>query len=236
MRAYVFQDTDCYMSGSEFSEKYDLNLSIDEVDSSTSDWGNRIVFVDAKGNLIYEFRYDYSELDFKLDGIVIYPTTRIRKCATALEGSVGVEFLSVVQSDIIEKPKDGFYEKMLINELCIKNKTVQVSEIFQFEFDRAYVIREEDYQLDGAQFSKFYHLDLSIDPVRKSDLKGINRIVFVDEKGNLLYEFRSHRVVPKNTGMIIYPATRLRIYPTIDQLIKYEFIDVKESDFYSAKE
>ncbi len=98
-RAYVLHAEDCYMSGSEFSENYNLDLSIDEVDEEYTETVKRIIFVDNQDRFIYLFRYDTAQIDPKIEGIIIYPTTRIRKCPTWIEGSVGIEFLDIKESD-----------------------------------------------------------------------------------------------------------------------------------------
>lgn len=76
-RAYVFDD--CYISGAGFAKKYELNISIDEVQTGTSENIQRIVFVDAMGYLVYEFRCDSNEISIPEKGMIIYPETVISK-------------------------------------------------------------------------------------------------------------------------------------------------------------
>ena len=45
-RAYVFNFTDGYMDGEEFAQKYNLDISITQVEAGQADYIQRIVFVD----------------------------------------------------------------------------------------------------------------------------------------------------------------------------------------------
>ena len=72
-RAYVFDD--CYLSGEDFASYYDLDISIEEVETGLQDYNNRIVFVDDQGEFIYEFVYESYILNPYEDGMIIYPDT-----------------------------------------------------------------------------------------------------------------------------------------------------------------
>ena len=72
-RAYVFDD--CYLSGEDFAPYYDLDISIEEVETGLKDYNNRIVFVDDQGEFIYEFVYESYILNPYEDGMIIYPDT-----------------------------------------------------------------------------------------------------------------------------------------------------------------
>jgi len=102
-RAYVFKDN--YIDGERFTQIYNLNLSIDQIESVDAEFIRRIVFVDKNGNLVYEFRYDYSDLNPKEEGMIIYPNTKIKCCSSrsVVEGSMGFEFLGVKETDFYDK-------------------------------------------------------------------------------------------------------------------------------------
>ena len=78
-RAYVFND--CYISGDGLAQKYNLDISIGEVKTGSSENIQRIVFVDKSGNFVYEFRCDVSEVVFPQEGVILYPETVIERKA-----------------------------------------------------------------------------------------------------------------------------------------------------------
>lgn len=85
-RAYVFND--CYISGEGFSERYNLDISIDEVESGVQEYIRRIVFVDDNGDFVYEFQYDATQLNAYEEGMIIYPDTVIEKCNPSIDGAI----------------------------------------------------------------------------------------------------------------------------------------------------
>ena len=111
------------------------------------------------------------------------------------------------------------------------NQDIQVSEIFDFDFDRAYVFN--DCYISGDGFASAYGLDLSISEVRPGTSENIHRIVFVDRNGNLVYEFQYdiNQVNFLNEGTIIYPNTRMiKCEPRIAEAITLFFAS---TEFYS---
>lgn len=80
-RAYIFDD--CYISGSGLADRYNLKISIQQVEPGVSESIQRIVFVDAQGNYLYLFQCDRNSLEIKENGVIIYPDTLIRKDASA---------------------------------------------------------------------------------------------------------------------------------------------------------
>ncbi len=92
-RAYVFND--CYISGDGFSERYGLELSISEVGTGVSESIQRVVFVDAEGNFVYEYCCDNNELVITEEGVVIYPDTIITRSISAQERPIQIHFESV---------------------------------------------------------------------------------------------------------------------------------------------
>ena len=93
-RAYVFNFTDGYMDGEEFAKKYNLDISITQVEAGQADYIQRIVFVDSSGNFVYEFKCDISEIIFFEKGIVIYPETKIEITSSIQEKPITISFHS----------------------------------------------------------------------------------------------------------------------------------------------
>lgn len=73
-RAYVIKDN--YISGADFAEEYDLDISVDEVGKTSAEIQRRIVFVDAEGKYVFEYQYSAETLFAKEEGFVIYPDTK----------------------------------------------------------------------------------------------------------------------------------------------------------------
>lgn len=91
-RAYVFND--CYISGEGFAKRYNLNISINEVESGVSENIQRIVFVDESGDFVYEFKCDSNEVVLQEKGILIYPETAIARESSAQEKILIINFQS----------------------------------------------------------------------------------------------------------------------------------------------
>ena len=102
------------------------------------------------------------------------------------------------------------YNSKLISVLNEK-ETPMVQNIFSFEFDRAYIF--DDCYISGEGFAKRYHLDISIDQVKNGVSENVQRIVFVNQSGDFVYEFRCDigEVILQEQGMIIYPDTKIEI-------------------------
>lgn len=92
-RAYVF--TDCYISGEGFAKRYNLDISISEVESGASENIQRIVFVDESGAFVYEFQCDNSEVIFQEKGMVIYPETTIERKTSIQDKPLIISFQSL---------------------------------------------------------------------------------------------------------------------------------------------
>lgn len=91
-RAYVFND--CYISGEGFAEKYDLDISINQVKAGVSENIQRIVFVDKTGAFVYEFKCDNNEVAFPKQGIIIYPKTVIERMSSIPGKPLTISFQS----------------------------------------------------------------------------------------------------------------------------------------------
>ena len=99
-RAYVFND--CYLSGSGLAEKYDLDISIHEVESGVTEEIQRIVFVDDAGSFVYEFRCRMSDAVFPTEGIILYPETQIERTSSAQNEPIKLRFLSTEHYDSVD--------------------------------------------------------------------------------------------------------------------------------------
>ena len=88
-----------------------------------------------------------------------------------------------------------------------EQETATAQDIFSFDFERAYLFN--DPYLSGEGFAERYQLELSIGEVGPGVSENIQRIVFVDESGAFVYEFRcdSNKVVLLEGGMVITPQT-----------------------------
>ncbi len=119
------------------------------------------------------------------------------------------------------------YKSKLIVDISNKGTTT-VGEIFDFEFDRAYIFDYLDGYLDGAWFVEKYDLDISIDKVEAGKADYIQRIVFVDKEGDFVYLFECIMtdVLFAETGVIIYPETIIERVPSQEILtIHFEGVE-----------
>lgn len=66
--------------------------------------------------------------------------------------------------------------------------------------------------MSGESFARQYNLDISINQVEAVDTEILRRIVFVDENGDYIYEFRYNveKLTLMEEGMIIYPETIIK--------------------------
>ena len=78
-RAYIFNFEDGYIDGENFAKKYNVDISISQVEAGEADYIQRIVFVDATGSFVYEFKCIIDDVFFLEKGIVIYPETIIER-------------------------------------------------------------------------------------------------------------------------------------------------------------
>ena len=85
-RAYVFNYVDGYTDGEEFAEKYNLDISISQVEAGEADYIQRIVFVDEAGSFVYAFKCIVDDVSFiESGGTIIYPETIIKKTSSDTE-------------------------------------------------------------------------------------------------------------------------------------------------------
>ena len=91
-RAYVFDD--CYLSGEGFTQRYQLPLSIDQVQSGASENIQRIIFVDESGSFVYEFQCGKSEVLIAEKGLVIYPDTEMKRISEPSKTPLTILFQS----------------------------------------------------------------------------------------------------------------------------------------------
>ena len=96
-RAYIFND--CYISGDGFATRYNLDISIPQVNSGTSENIQRIVFVDEQGKFVYEFKCDINDVVIEKKGIIIYPETIIERTSSAQNSQLTLNFNSTEHYD-----------------------------------------------------------------------------------------------------------------------------------------
>lgn len=120
-----------------------------------------------------------------------------------LIGSISVVFINRKTRNEIN------YSAVLIEKLNLQQQIV-VKDIFDFEFDRAYVFK--DCYLSGEGFSKAYNLNISINQVPAGSQEYIGRIVFVDDLGNFIFEYQydKNELIAITEGVIIYPNTTIK--------------------------
>lgn len=108
---------------------------------------------------------------------------------------------------VYDTKKAQKYQQKLISVLQQKQE-VTVGDIFDFDFSKAYVFK--DNYIDGEGFAKKYGFDIDIKDVPENNYEPVRRIVFVDGGGKLVYEFRYtmfEKIAAVEEGMIIYPDT-----------------------------
>lgn len=102
------------------------------------------------------------------------------------------------------------YETRMVS-LLEESEIITVDQVFDFAFSRAFVI-EETY-LGGDSFAEKYGLDISVEEMMENSIETSRRIVFVDDSGEFVYEFRFMFGEPLSTkidGFIIYPDTKIK--------------------------
>lgn len=115
------------------------------------------------------------------------------------------------------------YNKRLISEME-DAEMITLKTVFSFDFHKAYVI--DDPYISGEDFAKQHGLNISISQVKSGTSENIQRIVFVDDLGHFVYEFKcdSGEVLIAEKGMVIYPETVIeRLSPEGDEPIKITF-------------
>ena len=127
----------------------------------------------------------------------------------------------------VKQSKEDYTEK-IISVLSEKDETT-VKEIFSFEFARAYVFN--DLYISGDGLAVKYNLNLSISEVEAGVSENIQRVVFVDEAGNFVYEFQCNArdVIMPHKALVIYPETVIQKEATQEKAIVINF---ESSEFY----
>ena len=127
----------------------------------------------------------------------------------------------------VKQSKEDYTEK-IISVLSEKNETT-VQEIFSFEFAKAYVFN--DLYISGDGLAGKYNLNISISEVEAGVSENIQRVVFVDEAGNFVYEFQCNArdVIMPHKALVIYPETVIQKEATQEKAIVINF---ESSEFY----
>ena len=114
--------------------------------------------------------------------------------------------LGVISLIIYGLTKEPNYNERLISEMEDAD-LVTLKTVFDFDFHKAYVI--DDPYISGEDFAKQHGLNISISQVKAGTSEDIQRIVFVDDLGHFVYEFKcdSGEVLIAEKGMVIYPET-----------------------------
>lgn len=130
--------------------------------------------------------------------------------------SVLLLFIIFVIIYSIAQKKEEDYRTKLISVLNEKEETT-VQDIFPFKFERAYVFN--DCYISGEGFAQRYNLDISISEVKSGVSENVQRIVFVDEFGAFVYEFKcdSGEVILPEKGMVIYPETAIKRMSSVQE-------------------
>lgn len=99
-----------------------------------------------------------------------------------------------------------------MKEIIKEKSEFQLKEIFDFEFDRAYVFK--DSYLSGDAFVKIYDVDIDISNMFfMPDHDHFMPIVFVDKEGKLIFEYQaSNGLFFPDKGMVIYPNTVIKAH------------------------
>ena len=128
----------------------------------------------------------------------------------------------------IKQSKEDYTEK-IISVLSEKNETT-VQEIFSFEFAKAYVFN--DLYISGDGLAGKYNLNISISEVEAGVSENIQRVVFVDNDGNFVYEFQCNArdVILPHKALILYPDTVIKKEGTQEKAILVNF---ESSAFYN---
>ena len=154
------------------------------------------------------------------------------KCKMSV-GIVSVLLFSIVIVIIysITLKKEEDYSAKLISVLNEQEETT-VQDVFSFKFERAYVFN--DCYISGEGFAKKYNLDISINEVKSGVSENIQRIVFVDESGDFVYEFMcdNSEVILLEKGMIIYPEAIIERKSSIQEktlIISFQSLEHDDS-------
>lgn len=79
------------------------------------------------------------------------------------------------------------YTQVIQNSLQ-KGESISLGEVFTFDFATAYVV--EDSYISGIQMNEKHGFQLDINSIKSVETDAIRRIVFFDDQGKLVYEYR----------------------------------------------
>ncbi len=157
-----------------------------------------------------------------------------RKCKVTLSIVLVIVVLILsfgIICTILQENKVDYYSNILVSALKDKDK-ITVRDVFLFEFERAYIF--EDCYISGEGFVERYNLDISIEQVRPGASENIQRIVFVDDEGLFVNEFKcdSREIVILEKGKVIYPNTVIEKKGSKEK--KPLEISFKSTDYYNT--
>jgi len=138
--------------------------------------------------------------------------------------TAGVMFIMSLDPDFYNGSKANRYKNNMIKALE-KTGEIELGEIFTFDFDRAYVMSEPYF--GGKSLSNAVGVNITDKQVRPGSDESRGRIVFVDEKGDLVYEFRydNFKFGIKEKSLIIYPDTKIRACEVLIGVITVQGIE-----------
>lgn len=101
--------------------------------------------------------------------------------------------------------EEDYTEKII--ESFERTDRIVAQDIFLFEFKCAYIL--DDCYISGEGFAKKYNLDILINQVEAGSSENIQRIVFVNENNEYVYQYKCdvNDLIIEQTGIIIYPDT-----------------------------
>ncbi len=143
-------------------------------------------------------------------------------------------FLQGFDWDFYNDFKAKKYEKRIVKALE-KADEIELQEVFTFSFDRAYVVYEPYF--DGERLSKQANIHVTNDQMTALGNELIRRVIFVDEDGYFLYEFRYNTLEfdIKDKGIIVYPESKMTAWSRREGVSGIEFLGVREEDCFDEK-
>lgn len=154
-----------------------------------------------------------------------------RKLIICITSVLLLTIIVLVMMYYITLNKNEDYATKLIS-VFDEQETTTVKDVFSFNFERAYIFN--DCYISGEGFAKRYNLNISIEQVKSGVSENIQRIVFVDEFGAFVYEFKcdtSELMLPQKS-MVIYPETVIEKMSSIQE--KPLIINFQSLDYYDS--
>lgn len=126
----------------------------------------------------------------------------------------------------------NYAEKM--KSMLLKHNTIKVSDVFSFEFEKAFIF--DDPYISGDGFAEKYGFDISIHQVDAGVTEGIQRIVFVDKDDSYVYEFKCNieNIKISELGMIIYPETPISLLS--HEINNTMIVHFESSEYYNNQD